>query len=1319
MPASRVNTLASGKTWLEGTGNPDPNNGNMNNYYLDKSNGNVFLKTAPTTWTLVGNMSPAEISGKWSSGSGAPDGSIGIIGDFYLDTDGGLVYEKTGETTWTLRADLTPPPAIGIWTAADGLPTAGLGSVGDFYLDRTTGKVYEKTGETAWTERGDITTPTPSGVWRSSAGIPVMGEGIIGDYHLDTSTGDFYEKTGELEWTWRGNVYPRAGAWFSGSGAPSTSAGVVGDFYLDLTAQTVYEKTGETTWTVRQITPTVTGIWHVGTAAPSGSLGQVGDFYLNSTTGDVYEKTGASTWTVRGDLSPTIVGVWHTGSGAPSTSLGSVNDFYLNTSTGEVYEKIIGTVLGPTYSSGITAQIYRPDYVFSIGETITLAIAPLSYSGAGIGGVFSAVVQAIDMGGNNATLNNFKLTGGSGYVAGETLQLGQLDGSLNFRLVYDSVSYAAVVFTLGNVSGETWTLRGDLTQAAPTGVWLSGTLSPSSGLGNPGDFYLRVTDGYVWQKTNLSTWELRGDLTTPAPSMYTSNLAVRAVSEWTSKNAAAENSWQSVCWSPELGLFCAVASSGTGSRVMTSPDGINWTIRVSAADNPWMSVCWSPEKRLFCAVAYSGTARVMTSPDGITWTAQSGILARNWYSVCWAPELGKFCAIGYLWSFPDAVATSPDGVTWTPQNNADAYSYWRGVCWSPELNLFCAVATNTGSGMFVVMTSPDGVTWTGRNIGTLRDLYSVCWSKKLGLFCAVGYSVSGYSILTSPDGINWTQIQAPANVIWYSVVWSDELEIFVAINYSQAGQRVMTSQDGLSWTLRSTPADNTWQGLSWSPELGIFCAVSSSGTNNRVMISRYVGANKPQAYFRKIPAGGSSGQVLSTDSKGNLSWTTPASALVTFGTYDGSTRVAGKVYRPHFGGIVSDAPVYLGIAGGVGANGTGADELFAIVNHDFNNNGGSLWFRAGTGVYRAGVGRSGDNAIASAASLISGSDVVSKFGAGRGPSLNTTTQAVLAWMTSTGDFKLGWYEQFVITFTAATAQSINTAYRVHADGSQGVGYGTAIGGSFIDTSGYLKFYVRNNATGSFATNGTDSPNSQENYGFVIGNKTVVTCFNYAGSTCYAKVYDYTGSSVSLLHNIAVCESGSNIFAIMERHGDMIFIACRWFTGSSYVLRIVIIDANNAVVIKSSEYTITTPNNTVKPTFVWMHDGFAYCYVSDIGNFITKHIYFDGRSVRVGATASRAISGPIEFGRCYNHCPFVTFLPQWYVSGSALYVRFATMGPACLMWSGSGDDYYASLPIVPLGSGNSFTFDFSFSSFPQSLYIGSTKTILLNRSDSSW
>jgi hypothetical protein len=95
---------------------------------------------------------------------------------------------------------------------------------------------------------------------------------------------------------------------------------------------------------------------------------------------------------------------------------------------------------------------------------------------------------------------------------------------------------------------------------------------------------------------------------------------VRAVSTWTSRTSASDNAWFSVCWSAELGIFVAVSQSGTGDRVMTSPDGITWTLRTSAVDNQWSSVCWSSELGIFVAVSNTGTGdRVMTSSDGITW----------------------------------------------------------------------------------------------------------------------------------------------------------------------------------------------------------------------------------------------------------------------------------------------------------------------------------------------------------------------------------------------------------------------------------------------------------------------------------------------------------------------------------------------------------------------------------------------------------------------------------------------------------------------------------------------------------------------------
>ena len=94
-------------------------------------------------------------------------------------------------------------------------------------------------------------------------------------------------------------------------------------------------------------------------------------------------------------------------------------------------------------------------------------------------------------------------------------------------------------------------------------------------------------------------------------------------------------------------MLVAVASTGTGNRVMTSHDGVTWTIRTTPADNGWQCVCWSSSLKLFLAVANTGTGnRVMTSPDGATWIAGTSATDNNWACVFWVSELCIFVAVG-------------------------------------------------------------------------------------------------------------------------------------------------------------------------------------------------------------------------------------------------------------------------------------------------------------------------------------------------------------------------------------------------------------------------------------------------------------------------------------------------------------------------------------------------------------------------------------------------------------------------------------------------------------------------------------------------
>ena len=344
--------------------------------------------------------------------------------------------------------------------------------------------------------------------------------------------------------------------------------------------------------------------------------------------------------------------------------------------------------------------------------------------------------------------------------------------------------------------------------------------------------------------TNATFNTITGTLTTPMQSNITSvgtldslsvngNATINTEITWTQRTSAANNNWQAICWSPQLLLFVAVSDSGTGNRVMTSPDAIAWTIQTSAANNNWHSVCWSSELLLFVAVSDSGTGnRVMTSSNGINWTSRTSAADNNWHSVCWSSELLLFVAVSDSGT-GNRVMTSSNGINWTTRTSA-ADNNWQAVCWSPDLSLFVAVS-NSGVGN-QVMTSPDGINWT-IGISPFDNLWnSVCWSRELTLFVAIAFNKnSNQSVMTSPDGINWT-VRTAIAMNWKQIIWVYELAIFIAIAYSGPGsnEHIMYSKNGINWFPYNI-VHSQWTSIAWSPELNIFAAVSTLGNNIRAL----------------------------------------------------------------------------------------------------------------------------------------------------------------------------------------------------------------------------------------------------------------------------------------------------------------------------------------------------------------------------------------------------------------------------------------------------------------------------------------------------
>ena len=256
---------------------------------------------------------------------------------------------------------------------------------------------------------------------------------------------------------------------------------------------------------------------------------------------------------------------------------------------------------------------------------------------------------------------------------------------------------------------------------------------------------------------------------------------------WSSINTGIGGITEDIVWSPEVGRFVTVASFDGGSQwIRYSSDGINWS-GVSLSTNAFQGVTWSPELGIYCAVANSGTNRAITSIDGIVWNNRS-LSSNDWRSVAWSPKLGIFCVVGY----DNVVSTSPDGIIWTNTAITPVGEY-NSVTWSPELEIFCAVGNSSSTD--VIITSSDGTTWTASQTPfATNDWNSVTWSPELEMFCAVGTVVGSDKIITSYDGIKWvTRNEAPTTTGLYGLTWSPELGIFCAVGDDSTNDRIATS----------------------------------------------------------------------------------------------------------------------------------------------------------------------------------------------------------------------------------------------------------------------------------------------------------------------------------------------------------------------------------------------------------------------------------------------------------------------------------------------------------------------------------------------
>ena len=316
--------------------------------------------------------------------------------------------------------------------------------------------------------------------------------------------------------------------------------------------------------------------------------------------------------------------------------------------------------------------------------------------------------------------------------------------------------------------------------------------------------------------------------------------------DWISRASTNDTEWYSVCFGN--GLFVAVSFDGSGTQVMTSPDGTTWTPRYTPGGRfGWRSVCFGYDTNgnpLFVAVASSnGTGgRVMTSPDGITWTQRNAIVnTYDWLSVCYAN--GTFVATGYnSVNTSGYVMYSTNGISWTTGASAGGYPFATQTFYSVIYGGTRFVAVGSDYAIY----STDGINWTrsltiptgGTSQNGWRDI-----AYGNGLYVAVsgspGSATQGTGgqnlisrVMTSPDGNTWTSRSSPDNASWYSVAFGGG--VFIASGINGIGSRTMSSTDAINWVLRPSVNDTLfWRKICYGNNL--FVGVASNGYGNRVM----------------------------------------------------------------------------------------------------------------------------------------------------------------------------------------------------------------------------------------------------------------------------------------------------------------------------------------------------------------------------------------------------------------------------------------------------------------------------------------------------
>lgn len=295
-----------------------------------------------------------------------------------------------------------------------------------------------------------------------------------------------------------------------------------------------------------------------------------------------------------------------------------------------------------------------------------------------------------------------------------------------------------------------------------------------------------------------------------------------------------------VAYSPSLDLFVCIAEGNAGvwnnnnAATSSSADSNSWTNR-ALRNGSWQSIAWSPVLGLFatCEAGTSGQ-QINTSPDGIVWTNRTTpAKVVSYRRIIWGGD--KFVGVGQTVSDASLQlgAYSTDGILWNPISAANN-SQWRDIAYSPTLDRYVACAGAGAGTQPRFMQSSNGINFTSVNVPVNNRVWSAIeWIPEQGVFLAVTGDNSNKAVW-SASGLTgtWNEIDIDPTAqpnVWYGLAWSPLYQRYAMVSDNGSGSQDLigvgaSATTDNATTIQEAPSLSSYRRINWYPEKGFWLA---------------------------------------------------------------------------------------------------------------------------------------------------------------------------------------------------------------------------------------------------------------------------------------------------------------------------------------------------------------------------------------------------------------------------------------------------------------------------------------------------------------